>query len=115
MFYRGPDCIQEFLKQLKEAEPFFKQSLKNRKKRYNLTSEEYQRYYNSDTCWICGEQGFDNSNKKICLSQEAYCLKCAIDLTDDYEVCSERVKDFKEFRKQTKCKRCNKTFMKKDK
>ena len=42
-------------------------------------------------------------------------LKCAIDLTDDYEVCSERVKDFKEFRKQTKCKRCNKTFMKKDK
>ena len=73
MFYRGPDCIQEFLKQLKEAEPFFKQSLKNRKKRYNLTSEEYQRYYNSDTCWICGEQGFDNSNKKICLSQEAYC------------------------------------------
>ena len=115
VFYRGPDCIQEFLKQLKEAEPFFKQSLKNRKKRYNLTSEEYQRYYNSDTSWICGEQGFDNSNKKICLSQEAYCLKCAIDLTDDYEVCSERVKDFKEFRKQTKCKRCNKTFMKKDK
>ena len=115
VFYRGPDCIQEFLKQLKEAEPFFKQSLKNRKKRYNLTPEEYQSYYNADTCWICGEQGFDNSNKKICLSQEAYCLKCAIELTDDYEVCSERVKDFKEFRKQTKCKHCNKTFMKKDK
>ena len=36
VFYRGPDCIQEFLKQLKEAEPVFKQLLKNRKKHYNL-------------------------------------------------------------------------------
>ena len=115
VFYRGPDCIQEFLKQLKEAEPFFKQSLKNRKKRYNLTPEEYQSYNNADTCWICGEQGFDNSNKKICLGQEAYCLKCAVELTDDYEVCSERIKDFKELKKQTKCKNCNKKFMRKDK
>ena len=115
VFYRGPDCIQEFLKQLKEAEPILKQYLKNRKKRYNLTPEDYQNYHNSDTCWICGEQGFNDLNKKICLDQEAYCLKCAVDLTDNYEVCSERVKDFKEFRKQTMCKHCNKKFMNKDK
>ena len=113
MLYRGQDCIQVFLEQLKEAELIIKQSLKKRNRRYNLTPEEYQDYYNSDTSWICGESGFGNSNKKICLGQEAYCLKSAVELTD--EVCSERVKDFKEFMKQTKCKHCNKKFMNKDK
>ena len=113
--YRGPDCIQVFLEELKEAEVVILESLKNRNKRYSLTPEEKQDYNSTDTCWICGEQGFDNSNKKICLGQEAYCLKCAVELTDDYEVCSERIKDFKEFKKQTKCKNCNKKFMRKDK
>ena len=60
-----------------------------------------------------GEQGFDNSNKKVCLDQEAYCLKCAVDLTDEFG--GERIKDFKEFKKQTKCKNCDKKFMNKDK
>ena len=106
VLYRGQDCIQVFLEQLKEAELIIKQFLEKRNERYNLTPEEYQDYYNSDTCWICGESGFDNSNKQICLDQEAYCRKCAVELTD--EVCSERVKEFKEFRKQTKCKHCNK-------
>ena len=96
--YRGPDCIQVFLDQRKEAEVVIKQSLKKRNKFYSLTPEEKQDYNNADTCWICGESGFDNSNKKICFSQEAYCLKCAVDLTDDYEVYSERIKDFKEFK-----------------
>ena len=113
VFYRGPDCIQEFLKQLKEAEPFFKQSLKNRKKRYNLTPEEYQSYNNADTCWICGEQGFENSNKKICLNQQAYCIKCATQRTHLTQ--HSIVEDFKEFRKQTKCKQCNKKFLFKNK
>ena len=60
---------------LKEAELIIKQSLKKRNRRYNLTPEEYQDYYDSDTCWICGESVFffffffDNSNKKICLDQ----------------------------------------------
>ena len=62
----------------------------------------------------CGESGFDNSNKQVCLDQEAYCLKCAVDLTDDYEFGGERIKDFKEFKKQTKCKNCDKKFMNKD-
>ena len=115
LLYRGQDCIQVFLEELKEAELIIKQSLKKRNKRYNVTPEEYQDYYNSNTCWIYGELGFDNSNKKICLGQEAYCLKCAVELTDDYEFWGERVKDFKEFRKQTKCKHCNKKFMNKDK
>ena len=87
--YRGEDCIQVFLEELKEAEVVILESLKNRNKRYSLTPKEKQDYNNADTCWICGEQGFDNSNKKICLGQEAYCLKCAVELTDDYEVCSE--------------------------
>ena len=113
VFYRGPDCIQEFLKQLKEAEPFLKQSLKNRKKRYNLTPEEYQSYNNADTCWICGEQGFENSNKKICLNQQAYCIKCATQRTHLTQ--HSIVEDFKEFRKQTKCKQCNKKFLFKNK
>ena len=115
VLYRGQDCIQVFLEQLKEAELIIKQSLKKRNRRYNLTPEEYQDYYYSDTCWICGKSGFDNSNKNICLDQEAYCLKCAVELTDDYEFWGKRVKDFKELRKQTKCKHCNKKFMNKDK
>ena len=80
--YRGPDCIQVFLEELKEAEVVILESLKKRQKKHNLTSEENQDYNNTDTCWICGEQGFDNSNKKICLGQEAYCLKCAVELTE---------------------------------
>ena len=52
VLYRGQECIQVFLEQLKEAELIIKQSLKKRKRRYNLTPEEYQDYYNSDTCWI---------------------------------------------------------------
>ena len=115
LLYRGQDCIQVFLEELREAEVVILESLKTRNKKHNLTPEEKQDYKNADTCWICGESGFDNSNKKICLGQEAYCLKCAVDLTDDYEVCSERVKDFKEFKKQTKCKNCDKKFMQKDK
>ena len=114
-YYRGPNCIQEFLKQLKEAEPTFKQLLKNRKKQYSLTPEEYSEYSKAETCWICNKEGFNNSNKKICLGQEAYCLRCAIELTDDYEICSERVKDYKEFSKKTKCKHCLEVFMKQDK
>ena len=106
VIYKGQDCIQVFLEQLKEAELIIKQSLKKRNKRYNLIPEEYQDYYNSNTCWICGESGFHNSNKKICLDQEAYCLKCAVELTNDYEFWGERVKDFKEVRKQSKCKQC---------
>ena len=115
VYYRGPNCIVEFLNQLKESEPIFKQTLKRRKRLHNLTPEEYQDYYNSNKCWICEEEGFDNFNKKICLSQEAYCLKCAITLTDDYEITSERVKDYKLFSKKTSCKNCNQKFMKKDK
>ena len=45
VLYRGQDCIQVFLEQLKEAELIIKQSLKKRNKRYNLTPEEYQNYY----------------------------------------------------------------------
>ena len=108
MLYRGQDCVQVFLEELKEAEVVILESLKKRNKKHNLTPEEKQDYNNADTCWICGEQGLDNSNKKVCLGQEAYCLKCAVDLTDDYEFGCERVKEFKEFKKQTKCKNCDK-------
>ena len=55
VLYRGQDCIQVFLEQLKEVELIIKQSLKKRNKCYNLTPEEYQDYYNSNTYWICGE------------------------------------------------------------
>ena len=55
VLYRGQGCIQVFLEQLKEVELIIKQSLKKRNKCYNLTPEEYQDYYNSNTYWICGE------------------------------------------------------------
>ena len=66
--------------------------MKKRNKRYSLTPEEKQDDNNADTCWICGEQGFDNSNKKVCLDQEAYCLKCAVELADEFFLWGERVK-----------------------
>ena len=56
--YRGQDCIQVFLEELKEAGVVILQSLKKRNKKYNLTPEEKKDYNNANTCWICGESGF---------------------------------------------------------
>ena len=55
LLYRGEDCIQVFLEELKEAEVVILESLKNRNKRYSLTPEEKQDYINADTCWICND------------------------------------------------------------
>ena len=54
--YRGEDCIQVFLEELKEAEVVILQSLKKRNKKHNLTPEEKQDYNNADTCWIVVNQ-----------------------------------------------------------
>ena len=65
LLYRGEDCIQVFLEELKDAEVVILESLKKRNKKHNLTPEEKQDYNNADTCWILASKDLTTLIKKF--------------------------------------------------